>query len=853
MLPPVGNFFSRLILSIMVMLLLQFNSFCQQDVLTKPLVIKKYTGNLEEFLRYLKEEHHLDFSYSNDHVSETKVFAIEAGAYTLNSLLDYIDKTTHLKHNFFGSQIVLSKKTRRESENKIVISGYVTGKRNGESLIGVNIYNPQFRMGTTTNSYGFYSIALPTSDSLTLTFEVIGFATTTKAISQQSRTTLNVSLEETIGEMNEVVIESSHGSAIVHDPKMSVITINPQSITNTPSLGGEVDIMKVIQLMPGVGRGVEGGTDLYVRGGANDQNLTLLDEATVYNVGHLFGFFSVFNNDAVKDISLVKGGFSSNYGGRLSSMIDVRMKEGNMKEYEVDGGVGLLSSRLTIQGPIAKEKVSFIVTGRRSYIDQIFKLAGNNVPYYFYDLTAKINYKITAKDRVYLSSYLGNDVLRANGTDTTGPTAGFGFVFGNITTTLRWNHTISDKLFYNVSLINTRFRYSIERQARSSSLFIGSRIQDLGLKADFDWYKSTTIQYKFGFSLISHAFRPNVIRSNKDVEELLASKRSNKLSNQEYAFYGLADIDLNSTLRVNMGLRVSGTDVPGKFYAGLEPRAAVKYGLSHRSSLKLSYARMLQYMHLVSSSSISLPTDLWYPVSQKVKPLVSDQVALGYVYDLNKKKTVVTIEGYYKLMRRLIDYKEGTEVALNNNFEDFVVTGHGKAYGLECLVQKSFGKIKGWLGYTLSWSTRKFEEINNGQPFFAKYDRRHNFSIVLSYEFTKRFSFSTNWIYLSGSRFTPVIGNYIVFHPSGSDVDYIPIYPERNALKFSDSHRLDVNFIFKSKPGKKFQSEYHIGAYNVYNRASPYAINLLYNGSKYIYNQPGLFGFLPFVAYNFKF
>ncbi|HEX8545360.1 MAG TPA: TonB-dependent receptor [Cytophagaceae bacterium] len=828
----------------------------QEDIYAKTLKIKGYKGTLEGFLNYLKEVHNLSFSYSHNHVPPEKEFAIEQNTFTVKYLLDYISKTAQLNYNLHGNQIVFFKQTLVTASSNVVVSGHLTDKRNGEALIGVNIYNEKYQKGTLSNAYGFYSITLPADDSLTLTFEILGYTPVTKVIQANSKATVNIALEESIGEMNEVIVESSKERAAVNSTEMSTIRINPAAIRHLASVGGEVDIIKVVQLMPGITRGVENGTQLFVRGGTNDQNLILLDEATVYNVGHLFGFFSVFNNDAIKDITVLKGGFPANYGGRLSSMMDVRMKEGNMKKFEAEGGIGLLSSRLTVQGPIWKDKVSFIVSGRRSYIDQVFKVVKISIPYYFYDLNAKLNYKISDKDRIYISSYLGNDVLRVTSDaegDSSGATSGLGFVLGNITSTLRWNHIINKKLFYNVSLINTRFRYLIDGRFVGNSIFVGSKIQDLGLKTDFEWYQSPSIQYRFGVNVISHVFKPNVIKSSGEISQVLKANEPTILTNQEYAVYGLSDITVNPVVRLNIGLRVSGAFVQNKMYNGLEPRFAVKHSLSEASSLKFSYSRMLQYMHLVSSSSVALPTDLWYPVTKRVRPLSSDQVALGYIYDFKQWKSTLTIEGYYKKMRRLIEYKEGASVVLNNDFEEHLVNGKGDAYGLEFLLQKNLGKLSGWLGYTLSWSTRKFDDINNGKTFFAKYDRRHNASVVLSYDITKRISFSTTWVYLSGSRFTPLVGNYVAPHPSLSGVDVLPIYTERNGIKLSDSHRLDVNLIFKSKPDRKFAGEFHVGAYNIYNRASPYRVNVVPTGIGYKYTQPGLFGFLPFIAYNFKF
>ncbi|HHG86376.1 MAG TPA: TonB-dependent receptor [Bacteroidetes bacterium] len=634
-----------------------------------------------------------------------------------------------------------------------------------------------------------------------------------------------------------------------------------------PVLGGETDILKVAQLMPGISQGGEGTTGLFVRGGTADQNLILLDEAVVYNTGHLFGFFSVFNPDAIRDMTIIKGGFPAQYGGRLSSVLDIRMKEGNKEKFHFKGGIGLLSSRLHVEGPIVRDKLSFSIAGRRTYIDQIFRTVGVKIPYYFYDINAKLNYKISDKDRIFFSSYFGDDVLKVNGESGGGDDAdstdtelfNFGFRLGNFTQTLRWNHLFNDRLFANFTALHTFFKYNINGAFVNNSLLIKSQIRDLGTKADFDYFVRPGTHLKFGGGVVWHGFRPNVVATEGQITEFLSSQKGTQLNSQEMSVYGGADHEISTRLKVNVGLRLSGTTVKNAFYPGVEPRLSGRYTLTENSSLKAGYSRMYQYMHRVSSSTVALPTDLWYPVTSQVRPQNADQLAIGYHQFIPGIKLGITVETYYKRMRNLIEYREGANLVLNDEFEDELVTGSGDSYGFEFLFRRKRGRLTGWVGYTLSWARRDFADLNYGKPYWAKYDRRHDVSVVGIFEITPRISFSGVFIYQSGRRFTAQLAQYFMPNASLTGVDIIPIYSDRNAIKMPSTHRLDLNMVFKSKPlnkkgePRRFKTEWHLGAYNVYNRASPYRINIVAEGAGYKYQTPGLFGFLPFFAYNFEF
>lgn len=750
----------------------------------------------------------------------------------------------------------------------ITISGFIT-MENGELCIGVTVRDLRSGKAVKSNDYGFYSLVVPVADTLELQYSQYGLSKVTHVyIKPASDIRKDVQMLELSKEVKEVTIKGKKNNDVkeeVNSTKMGEINIQAKEIKNIPVLGGESDLIKVAQLMPGVARGSEGGTGMYVRGGTDDQNLVLMDEATVYNVGHLFGFFSLFNTDAVKNVKIIKGGFPANYGGRLSSIVDVRTNDGSSRKYSVRGGIGLLSSRLTVEGPIVKEKLSFLASGRRTYIDQIFKLVKMPLPYYFYDLNFKLKYTPNENNKFYLSNYYGNDVMDFSG-DRNDENVKFGFKLGNITTTLRWNHAYSNRLFSNISLISTRFSYDISaeyqgqsfvdtslNQQTKTSLFIQSKINDIGLKADWDYNISEKHTLKFGFDGVNHIFKPNLISTEGDIAKFLESNDPLKISTQEASLYCNDVYEPMKSLAFDYGIRWSNAFVKGAYYSGVEPRFSIRYNLSPSSSVKGSYTRMRQYMHRVSSSSISLPTDLWYPVTTTVKPQTANQVALGYYLGIDKISTNFSVELYYKHMNNLIEYREGARLFLNETFEEELVSGYGRSYGAEFLLRKKEGKFTGWIGYTLSWGKRKFEALNEGMEYFAKYDRRHDISLVGMYDISRKVSFSAVWIISTGTRITPITGSYFMPNSTFSGLEVIPVYGARNSMVLSPTHRLDINFVIKSIKERRFEGEWHIGAYNFYNRAAPYRVNIVQTSSGYTYHQQGLFGFIPSIAYNFKF
>ena len=737
------------------------------------------------------------------------------------------------------------------------INGYVTDQQSGEALIGAAIYGAGIQIGTVTNVYGFYSLELP-QGHLSIVYSFIGFAADTLPIHLDGDTTINADLSpsSTLLSMFEIVAEKSlEDTVITASAPVSIHSVEMNEVSSIPSMGGEVDILKVMQLMPGVKRGVEGSTSMYVRGGNGDQNLILLDEATVYNASHLFGFFSVFNPDAINNITLMKAGFPASYGGRLSSVMDVHMKEGNLKRYSAAGGISLLSMRATVQGPIVKDKASFIVSGRRTYIDQVFKLLFEDdpLPYYFYDVNAKVNYKVSKRDRIFMSVYSGDDLVRFKA-DFEDALFNFKFILGNFTSSVRWNHVYNSKLFSNVSLIHTRFRYNISGEFVENNIQVKSSIQDIGAKIRFEYSHNSKNQIRFGGEFVNHLFRPNVISTAGQISESYRSAEGQLISTQESAIYLLNYQSIGKRLKLNYGLRYSLVGTQDTIYQGPEPRLAATYRLNRTGFLKASYSRMRQNMHLVSSSSIALPVDLWYPVTKRVDPQISDQVALGFEWNFRKFNTSLVTEAYYKEMQNLIEYREGAVLLLNNNYESELIGGKGKAYGAEIMVKKNTGRITGWIAYTLSWTTRTFEALNDGETFFAKYDRRHDMAVVGNVKFNKQISLAIVWVYSTGARFTPLVGNFVMPNASMTNVDIYPIYAAKNSAQFPAAHRLDVNFIFKSKPGKRLQHELHIGGYNVYNRTQPFITQIVRNDEGTLeYQAQGLFGFIPSLAYNLKF
>lgn len=784
---------------------------------------------------------------------------------------------------FLGFAVLFLVSFNGISQEKVTLSGHLTDADSGEDLLGARIaVNELPGVGAITNDYGFYSLTLP-KGTYTFTFKSISFETKTVTIELQSDLIYDLEMAPEGRMIGVIDVTGEKLDENVTSAEMGVDKINVKDVDNIPVLFGEKDIMKTMQLLPGVKSAGEGNSGFYVRGGSADQNLILLDEAPVYNASHLLGFFSVFNSDALKDVKLYKGGAPAEYGGRLSSVMDIKMKDGNAKQLSVSGGLGLISSKLTIEAPIVKDKGSFIVSGRRTYADLFLGFSKNpaaeNSILYFYDLNAKANYRIGKNDRVFISGYFGRDKF--------GFSDQFGFDWGNATGTVRWNHLYSDRLFGNTSLIFSNYNYKIKFGSGDESFQIGSEIQDINFKEDFNFYINSNNTLNFGGNFIHHTFRPGEIETGSDIDFVLNDIDERR--SLESALYISNEQSIKKRWKIVYGLRYSNFvqigpgdiysfnengDITGstaydkwekvQAYNGLAPRLSASYILNEKSSIKGSFARTYQYIHLVSNSTSSLPTDVWMPSSNNIKPQIADQVAVGYFRNFLDNMLEFSAEAYYKNMQNVIDYRDGAEVTLNPAVEGELLYGIGRAYGLELLLKKRRGKFTGWVSYTLSRTERQFDEINNGAWYAARQDRTHDFSVVAMYNFTERLSISGTWVFYTGNAVTFPSGKYEIF---GQTVD---LYSERNGYRMPDYHRLDLgvtllNKKFKMvadpitgeevKVAKKFESSWNFSVYNAYGRENAFSIDFRTNETTGVTEavQLSLFKIVPSVSYNFKF
>lgn len=751
------------------------------------------------------------------------------------------------------------------AQDTFTLSGSITDGKTGEDLIGVSIVEPATGSGTVTNVYGFYSLTLPAGPH-TLIFSYIGFNNDTLAIDLTINQTHNLELGQSTISVDEVVVKAERANKHVTSTDIGVVKMDIKELNAVPVLFGEKDIMKAIQLMPGISSGGEGGGGFYVRGGNLDQNLILLDEATVYNPSHLLGFFSVFNSDAIKDVTMYKSGVPAEFGGRSSSVMNVLMNEGNMKKYGVSGGIGLISARLTAEGPIVKDRGSFIVSGRRSYLDAFIPLflPDTDVKLYFYDVNAKLNYKINDKNRIFLSGYYGRDVLGMED---------FGFNWGNGTGTFRWNHVFNEKLFSNTSFIFSNYDYEFGVSGGGTNFDISSGIMDFNLKEDLTYYLNPKNTLKFGLNTTFHTYRPGSLKAEGNstfnsvvLDNSYATETAVYASNEQKIWRGLS---ANYGLRLSMFNRIgAGTEyvyddnnvaidstVYGKgeemvTYFGFEPRLSLTYAFTPSISVKASYHRMYQYNHVLSNSTSGTPTDLWVPSSSIIKPQFSDQYSIGYFQNFLNDQLEVSLEGYYKDLYNVVDYENGADVLLNEKVESQLTFGSGRAYGAEFLIRKKKGKFTGWISYTLSKSERKVDGVNGGNYYPATQDRTHDLAIVLNYKPHKRWTVSGNWVYNTGNAVTFPSGVYAV------EGTLQPYYTERNGYRMPDYHRLDLGLTFHGKKEKKFRSDWTLSIYNVYARENAYSITFQESDS-----NPGtteavqlsLFSIIPSITWNFKF
>lgn len=791
--------------------------------------------------------------------------------------LIYKQHYTSFKSKYMNRQFLMSillflvGTTLSLAQSRYTISGYVKDKETGEDLIEANIYvkgNP--RLGTTTNVYGFYSLSVPKGEQ-TLVFSYLGYTDKELEMNVEENTRLNVEMGVGV-EITEVVVYGEAPDKNVQSTNMGRVDMDVEQIKTMPMLLGEADVFKAMQLLPGVQSAGEGNSGFYVRGGGPDQNLVLLDEAVVYNTGHLLGFFSVFNPDVVKNTTLIKGSMPANYGGRLSSVVDVQMKEGSTKRYGVEGGIGLISSRLSVEGPIVKNKSSFILSGRRTYgfdLAQPFikktDAAGTN--YYFYDLNGKVNYKFSDKNRLYFSTYLGRDVLtyksKARGFNLDLP-------YGNLTSTLRWNHLFSDKLFMNVSAIYNQYDFQISFTQDPFKGKVFSGIKDWNGKIDFDYYPHPKHEVKFGLQYTYHTLTPQNLSAQSGETNFNIPKQST--SAHENGIYILDDWKINDDLTVNVGFRLSTFLQAGPYtskvdstqykkgeivstYFGYEPRISAKYSLSESTSLKGGFAQTYQYLHLVSPSTSTLPSDVWMPSSEYIRPQIAQQYALGYFKNWNDNEYETSVEVYYKNMQNQIDYQESYVNQPGADAETDFVFGTGHSYGVELFLNKKKGKLTGWIGYTLSKTERQFPDINEGKSYPTTYDRTHDLSLVANYKLNDKWLFSSVFVYGTGNAFTPVKSFYFI------ENNFVPKYGVRNSARIDDYHRWDISATYTpkgNKQNKRFKSSWTLSVYNVYNRKNVFftyyqpETDVSSGDSSIKAYKVSIFPIIPSISWNFK-
>lgn len=781
------------------------------------------------------------------------------------------------------------------AQNPVIISGFVRNASTGEPLAEANVYIRESLIGTTSHSNGYYSLTIP-SGEYNLVISYLGFVSFERNLITVAGESLRIDVELEVKQLAEVEIRADHNRN-TESPKMGVDELSIETIKALPAFLGEIDVLKSLQLLPGVQSAGEGNTGFYVRGGGPDQNLILLDDAQIYNASHLFGFFSVFNADAISNVELIKGGMPANYGSRLSSVLTVNQREGNKKEFAGSGGLGLISSRLTLEGPLKKDKASFIVSGRRTYIDVLAKpflknnTAFGGTGYFFYDLNAKLNWRMGTRDILSLGVYYGDDVFnyRSEESEFTSD-----IDWGNRLVSARWNHIFSNKLLLNASGGYTKYNFGFAGSQEDFNLSIRSSIEDYSAKADFSWFPHVNHDIKFGLQYVYHELKPNNTSATQGSTVFDLGVQPRYLAN-EAAVYILDEFDISDRIRINAGLRYSGFQHMGPFtryvldenntktdtikyaknesiktYHGPEPRLSLRFKINNRQSIKAAFTQNYQYIHLTSISPMALPTDVWLPSTDVVSPQFGRQYNIGYFRNFKENMYESSVEIYYKDLESLIEYKENTQASdgVDNNEDNFLTYGIGRSYGLELFLKKRKGKFTGWIGYTIAKTERKFEEINNGQWYPAIYDRRHDLSVVTSYSTGKKWDFGATFVFATGNAITLPISRYFI------ENRLVFEYAERNSFRMRNYHRLDLSATLNVNKDRtitdkisgeeivkrKFiQSSWTFSVYNAYSRANPYFYyfdnegNIANNSFKVVAKQVSLFPVLPSVTWNFNF
>jgi len=892
-----------LIILTVVLIVLPFRSSAQTTILDRKITVSINNQSIKEAVKEIEKQHGISFAYTNFSAMNQKV----TGNFTdqkIGLILNELFKNTNLTYKEIDRKIIIyeieiQKKPQKTSHT---IHGHFYDKNTGERLIGANIYNTLSNIGTTSNNFGFYSISLPNGE-IGLSATYMGYEPLMFHFDLQNDTILNIEMVAKNDELSEITVVGNEENK-VEETQMSAIDLSIQKLQKIPVILGEADVLKVIQLIPGVQAGTEGTCGIYVRGGGSDQNLFLLDGVPVYNASHLLGVFSVFNPDAVKTVTLYKGAFPARYGGRLSSVVDISMKDGNMKELKGDFSIGLISSKLTLEGPIVKDKTSFMVSARRTYVDilaQPFvaymnKKENDDVKMgaYFHDLNLKINHIFSDRSRLYWSVYHGKD--KGNGGDSN-DNAGwnnndiathsseekFGLSWGNTISSLRWNYLITPKLFSNTTFTYSKYVFDIESKYIDTDLVnktheeeyfrYYSGIEDITAKIDFDYFPAPRHSVKFGTYYTNHHFTPGVTTfkisdtAYKEMNTDTTYGNRNIYANELSSFIE-DDISISPDFKMNVGFHLSIFNVDGETFIRPQPRLAIRYKAGENWSLKASYSRMAQHVHLLITSGINLPTDLWVPVTKKFEPPISDQVAIGTAINLPKYFTL-TIEAFYKNMQNLIEYKEGASfMGSASDWENMVEKGRGWSYGAEFMLEKTVGKTTGWIGYTWSKTERQFENINFGRVFPAKYDRRHDISIVFTHKFSDKFDIGGTWVYVTGNAATLAFSQFPVsgipftnqYAWNGNNVKN---YVSRNNYRMPNYHRMDLGMNFH-KVKKHGTRTWSFSVYNVYNRLNPFMLrwkednnDRYFNGTtevpkKKLYKL-SIMPAIPSISYSYKF
>ncbi len=744
------------------------------------------------------------------------------------------------------------------SAQKITINGYVKDEASKEALTGASVVNASTKLGTTTNQYGYFSLTVAAADTIELLISYSGYTIQAKKITTRKNIQLEVLMITETSVLGDVIVTAGKSNRNVQKAQMGVIDVPLRAIKNLPVLMGERDLMKIIQLLPGVQGGQEGTTGFYVRGGNLDQNLVQLDEATVYNPNHLFGLFSTFNVNSINSVQLIKGGFPAEYGGRLSSILNITMKEGNKTKYQLEGGIGLLSNNLTFQGPIQKNKSSFIISARQSHINLLLKpLSSKTTSYKFYDLNTKMNFEIGDKDHLFISFFKGNDdasYFAANSLNYTTD-------FGNSTGTLRWNHLFGNKIFSNTSFIYNDFHLALATSQNNYYDLLYTGIRDITAKTDFTLTPNTKHKIKAGFTYTRHTLSPASFSAQipRRGKRLTINKDSiDKLNSGEMAFYAGDEFDATEKFSINYGVRVPVFTASGKTYSFIEPRITTKLSVSPTSSIKASFTRMNQFLHSIPNSTAGLPTDIWISSSNRTKPQSSIQYALGYFRNFKDNEIETSVEIYYKKMDNQVLFAEGKQLRINVNLDSLLVYGKGKSYGAEFFVKKNTGKLTGWIAYSISKTTQKFPDLNFGKEFPFKYDRRHVLSVTASYQLNKKWSLSAVFVYSTGGAFTVPTGRVSTLNSGTIFEGNYYLYEGRNNYRLNPYHRLDISASRKSTGKlfrKRFEKEWVFGLYNAYSRLNPYFVYFEINAitNKPTARQVSLLPIIPSASFNFKF